>query len=138
MRRKKIVGMRKILIAALSVLLALSIEAVAQQDPFASGNVLTLVQAIFLALPENHLVKNTELAVEKAGDAQAAIRANRLPSMHVYTVVTQQLVKQNLGLDNLSSNVSPDKCADNIIPSVVSFFSVSALTSPTVVSAGLI
>ena len=131
-------GMRKISIAALSVLLALPIASVAQQYPSASVNVLTLDQAIILALRENHLVKNAELAVGKAGDALAAIGANRLPSMHVYTVVTQQLVKQNLGPDNLSDTVSPDNRADNIIPSVGPFFSVSALTRPTVISAGLI
>jgi outer membrane protein TolC len=129
MRRKKIVGLRKISIPALSVLLAIPIAAGAQQYPSASGNVLTLEQAITLALRENHLVENAELDVGKAGDTLAATRTHRLPSMHVYTVVTQQLVNQELGADNRS---------DKIIPSVGPFFSVGAVTRPTAVFAGLI
>src|SRR5262245_46594560 len=129
MIRKKISDMRKISISALSVLLAIPIAASAQQSPSASGNVLTLEQAITLALRENHLVENAELDVGKARDTLAATRTRRLPSMHVYTVVTQQLVKQDF---------SPDNGSDNIIPSVGPFFSVGALTRPTAVFAGLI
>ena len=39
-----------------------------QEEEKTSGEVLTLEQAITLALRDNHLVKNAELGVGKAGD----------------------------------------------------------------------
>jgi outer membrane protein len=117
--------MRKISIASLSVLLAIPIAAWSQQVTSASVAVLTLEQAITLALRENHLVKNAELAE----DALAATRTLRLPSTHLYTLVSQQFVKQESTLNNPFSN---------IVPGVGPFFSIGTRTKPTVTIAGLI
>ncbi len=121
--------MRKISIASLSVLLAIPIAAWSQQVPSASVEVLTLEQAITLALRENHLVRNAELAVGKAGDALAATRTLRLPSTHLYALVSQQLVKQDS---------SPDNPLSNIFPGVGPFFSIGLPRRPTATVAGLI
>ena len=55
---------------------------------------MTLDEAISLALHDSRQVKNTQLAVDKAGDELAATRTRRLPSMYVYTLASQQLVKR--------------------------------------------
>jgi outer membrane protein TolC len=127
--RKKVADMRKISVAALAVLLAIPIAAGAQQPPAAYGGALTLEQAIRLALRENHLVRNAELGVGKAEDALRATRTYRLPSIYLFTLATQQLVKQNINLDNPLVNV---------FPGVGPFFSIGVPRRPTAVVAGLI
>src|SRR5215813_1720883 len=67
----------------LMILLSTPLSALCQQDVSNSAEVLTLEQAIAVALRENHLLKNAELGVGKAGDDLAATRTIRLPSMHL-------------------------------------------------------
>src|SRR5262245_6930682 len=76
----------------LSLLLATPITGWCQQKASAGGEMLTLEQAIALALRENHTTKIAALEVGKVEDELAATRTIRLPSMHLYTLVSQQLV----------------------------------------------
>jgi outer membrane protein TolC len=72
-------------------------------------------------------VKNAELEVGKGTDNLAATRTFRLPSVHLYTLVSEQLVKQETRInDPLSS----------IIPGLGPFFTISAPRRPTTIFAG--
>src|SRR5262245_18118172 len=64
-----------------------------QQISSASDEVLTLDQAILLALRENHAVRDAELEAGKTGDILAATRTHRLPSMNVFSLTAEQFVK---------------------------------------------
>jgi outer membrane protein TolC len=99
------------------------------QQPGASGEVLTLDGAISLALRDSRQVKNAQLAVGKAGDELAAARTLRLPSMNLYSLMSQQLVKHDAGLDTSETNV---------IPGVGPFFSIGTTRKPTAIFAGVI
>ena len=100
-----------------------------KKETAAPAEVLTLDQAISLALRDNRQVKNAQLAVGKAGDAVAAARTLRLPSMNVYSLVSQQLVKHDAGLDNSETDV---------VPGVGPFFSIGTARRPTAIFAGQI
>jgi outer membrane protein len=100
-----------------------------QKEAESSGEVLTLEQAITLALRDNRLVKNAELGVGKAGDEVTATRTLRLPSMHLYTLASEQLVKQDSSFNNFSST---------LVPSVGPFFSLNIPRRPTAIVAGQI
>ncbi|HEY3138549.1 MAG TPA: TolC family protein [Blastocatellia bacterium] len=113
----------------LVLLLATPITVLCRQDVSNSGEVLTLEQAISLALRENHNVKSAELGVGKSGDELAATRTIRLPSMHLYTLVSQQFVKHDISVENPLSS---------LLPGVGPFFSVSVPRKPTTVFAGQI
>src|SRR5262245_25411237 len=82
-----------------------------QQISSAPDEVLTVDQAIAVALRENHAVRDAELEAGKTRDKLAATRTRRLPSMDVYAIaIAQQFVKpEGLG---------------NVFPGVGSFFSV--------------
>src|SRR4030095_6287941 len=116
-------------VLSLLLLLTTPITVLCRQDVSNSGEVLTLEQAISLALRGNHDVKNAELSVGKAGDELAAMRTIRLPPMHLYTLVSQQLVKHDITVDNPLSS---------LLPGVGPFFSVSVPRKPTTVFAGQI
>ena len=100
-----------------------------QQDVSKSAEVLTLEQAIALALRDNHVVKSAELGVGKAGDQVAAIRTSRLPSMHLYALASQQFVKHDVSVDNPLSS---------LLPGIGDVFSVSVPRKPTTIFAGQI
>jgi len=70
----------------ISLLLWAPLTAWCQQDSSASGDVLTLEQAIALALSDNHRVINAELKVGKVEDNLAAAHTFCLSSMHLYTL----------------------------------------------------
>jgi outer membrane protein TolC len=99
------------------------------QQPGASGEVLTLDEAISIALRDSRQVKNAQLAVGKAGDELAAARTLRLPSMNLYSLMSQQLVKNDAGLDTSGTNV---------VPGVGPFFSIGTTRKPTAIFAGVI
>jgi outer membrane protein TolC len=100
-----------------------------QKEAAPSGEVLTLDAAIALALRDNRLVKNAELGVGKAGDEVAAAQTLRLPSMHLYTLASEQLVKQDTSFNHSSST---------LVPSVGPFFSINIPRRPTAIVAGQI
>jgi outer membrane protein TolC len=109
------------------ILLLTPLTAWCQQDTSAAGDVLTLEQAIALALRDNHRVKNAELEVGKMADNLAAARTFRLPSVHLYTLVSEQLVKQETSINNPLSN---------ILPGLGPFFTISTPRRPTTIFAG--
>ncbi|MBV8856490.1 MAG: TolC family protein [Acidobacteria bacterium] len=120
---------RIVYLLALIVLAACPLSAPAQQAAGASGEVLTLDEAVSLALRENRQVRNAQLSVGQAGDAVAAARTQRLPSMYVYSLVSQQLVKHDAG---------PDNSETNVVPGVGPFFSIGTARRPTAIFAGQI
>jgi outer membrane protein TolC len=113
----------------LPVVLATSITALGRQDASQAGELLTLDQAIALALRENHVVKIAGLDVGKARDELAATRTFRLPSMHVYTLTSQQLVNNEINVENPAAN---------LFPGVGPFFSISVPRRLTTIFAGQI
>jgi outer membrane protein len=111
------------------ILLASPASILAQQSGAAApAEVLTLDQAISLALRDNRQVKNSQLAVGKAGDEVAAARTLRLPSMHVYSLVSQQFLKHDGGAGSDT----------DVIPGVGPLFSIGATRRPTAIFAGQI
>jgi outer membrane protein TolC len=90
----------------------------------ALNEVLTLDQAIAMALRENHSVRAAELEAEKSGDALAATRTTRLPSINVYSIATEQFFKpQGIG---------------SVFPGVAPFFSIGVPRRPHASYAGLV
>jgi outer membrane protein TolC len=120
---------RIVYLLSIIILLASSSGLLAQQNGAEPAEVLTLDEAISLALRDSRPVKNAQLAVGKAGDAVAASRTLRLPSMHVYSLLSQQLVKHDTSLDNSETNV---------VPGVGPIFSIGTTRSPTAIFAGQI
>ena len=110
-------------------LLGSALEALAQLPATRDAEELTLEQAIGIALRDNRPVKNAQLSISKAGDELAATRTLRLPSMNLYALASQQLVKQDANLDNSSSS---------IITGVAPFFSIGIPRKPTSIFAGQI
>ena len=90
-----------------SILLLTPLTTWGQQDPSASGETLTLDQAIALALTGNHLVKIVELEVGKGADNIAATRTLRLPSMNLYSLTSKQLVQHELNLNSVTTDLLP-------------------------------
>jgi len=113
----------------LSLLLATPTRAFCQQPGSNPGEVLTLEQAIALAMRENHTVKNARLGVGIAADTLAATRTSRLPSVDVFGLVSEQLVKQDVNITNPVST---------IFPGVPPFFSLSVARKPTAIFAGAV
>src|SRR5437667_7975867 len=107
---------RSSLFLLLPLLLVTPLSGWCQQSSSASDEVLTLDQAIALALRENHSVRDAELEAGKTGDIVAATRTHRLPSMNVFALATEQFIKPE--------EVSVGGLVPNIFPAVVPFFSV--------------
>jgi outer membrane protein TolC len=110
-------------------LLGSGLEVRAQSPAVRNADELTLEQAIEIALRDNRPVKNAQLSISKAGDELAATRTLRLPSMNLYGLASQQLIKQDAGVDNSSSS---------IITGVAPFFSLGIPRKPTSIFAGQI
>jgi outer membrane protein len=110
-------------------LLGSALEARAQSQAARNDEVLTLEQAIAIALRDNRPVKNAQLAISEAGGELAATRTLRLPSMNLYALASQQLVKQDTSVDNSSLS---------IITGVAPFFSIGLARKPTAIFAGQI
>jgi outer membrane protein len=120
---------RTVILLLTICLLGSALEVRAQSPATRDAEELTLEQAIAIALRDNRQVKNAQLAISKAGDELAATRTLRLPSMNLYALASQQLVKQDAGVDNSSSS---------IITGVSPFFSIGIPRKPTSIFAGQI
>src|SRR5262245_22727728 len=101
-----------------------------QQVASTPDEVLTLDQAIALALRENHSVRDAELEAGKSGDIVAATRTHRLPSMNVFFLTGEQFVKPEA--------VNVGSLAPSIFPGVGPFFSIGSSPRLTSIFAGLI
>jgi outer membrane protein TolC len=126
--KPEVMRRRNTFFAFLSLLLTTTTTGWSQQSSSASGEVLTLEQAVALALRDNHLVRVAENEAAKAGDVVAATRTGRLPSMNVFSLVAEQFVEP-LHIANPISN---------IFPGVGSFFSIGIPRRPTSIFAGVI
>src|SRR6266403_648773 len=116
----------RIYFAALSLLLATPLAAWCQQSTLSSAEVLSLDQAINIALQNNRSLKNARLNVDKGEDEIRSIRTFRLPSTHFYALVSQDMVKHET---NLTSPFT------GIFPGIGPFFSLSTPRRPTAVFA---
>src|SRR5882672_9048068 len=112
--------------AALFLLLATPLAGWCQQITPSSAEVLSLDQAISLALQNNRSLKNSRLNVEKGEDEIQSIRTSRLPSTHFYALVSQDMVKHET---NLASPFT------GVFPGVGPFFSLSTPRRPTAIFA---
>jgi outer membrane protein TolC len=119
---------RIVYLLAIIILAASPLNILAQQNGSERAEVLTLDAAISLALRDSRQVKNAQLSVSKAGNDVAAARTQRLPSMHVYSLVSQQLVN-DASLGNTETNV---------VPGVGPIFSIGTASGPTAIFAGQI
>lgn len=90
---------RIIYLLVIIILLASPGSSLAQQNgERVSGEVLTLDEAISLALQQNHQVRNAQLEIGKAGDQVAAARTSRLPTFQFSLLGSQQLAKVDFTL----------------------------------------
>jgi outer membrane protein len=69
------------------------------QSPSAPAEILTLENAIDLALHSNRDVQNARLEAEKATDSVAAFRTHRLPAIKTYSLFSKPLNEFNLVVD---------------------------------------
>lgn len=120
---------RRNLLLLLSLMLATPVTALCHQSAANSGEVLTLEQAIAVALRDNHLVKNANLGVAKSGDELDATRTFRLPSMHMLAIASQQTLKQDITVEDPLSQ---------ILPGLGDFLTLSPPRKPTAVFAAQI
>ena len=120
---------RIVYLLAIIILTASPLNVLAQQNGAEPAEVLTLDEAISLALRDSRQVKNAQLSVSKAGDEVDAARTLRLPSLHVYSLLSQQLVKHDASLGNSETNV---------VPGVGPIFSIGTTRGPTAIFAGQI
>ena len=104
------------------------LDARAQSASTRDAQELTLEQAIAIALRDNRQVKNAQLAIGKAGDELAATRTLRLPSMNLYSLASQQLVKPDPNIGNSSSTIT----------GFTPFFTIGIARKPTEIFGGLI
>ena len=99
------------LLAIILVMASPLIVAAQQSSASASAEVLTLDQAISLALHDNRQVKNAQLAVGKAEDQLAATRTYRLPKFEFNALAGQQLMSPDFtftkGVLGNYANVGP-------------------------------
>jgi len=124
--RSKTVHNLKNYLAALSLLLATPLAGWCQQTTPNSAEVLSLDEAISIALQNNRSLKNARLNVEKSGDEIKSIRTSRFPSTHFYALVSEDMVKHET---NLTSPFT------GVFPGIGPFFSLSTPRRPTAVFA---
>src|SRR5258708_12758873 len=113
-------------LATLFLLLATPLAGWCQQITPSSAEVLSLDQAISLALQNNRSLKNSRLNVEKGEDEIQSIRTSRFPSTHFYALVSQDMVKHEINLT---------KPVTGIFPGIEPFFALSTRRRPTAVFA---
>jgi outer membrane protein TolC len=124
--RRKTVHTSRSYFAALFLLLTAPLAGLCQQSTPTSAEVLSLDQAINIALLNNRSLKNARLTVEKGEDEIAAIRTSRLPSAHFYALVSEDMVKHEPNVTNPLTGV---------FPGVGPFFTLSTPRRPTTVFA---
>ena len=96
-----------ILIVAGLILFGLHGTIRAQAPASSSGDSLTLDQAIELALQNNHAIKIAEFGVSRAEEDISAAKTSRLPSLHMYTLVSGNLAKNDIKIPNPAANQFP-------------------------------
>src|SRR4029453_472195 len=104
-------GNRILYLLALIILTASPLNVLAQQSGAAPAEVLTLDEAIALALRDNREVMNARLGIGKAEDDVAAARTYRLPKFEFNALAGQQLISPDFtftkGVLGNYANVGP-------------------------------
>jgi outer membrane protein TolC len=77
------------------------------QSSTASTESLSLDQAIELALRNNHSIKIAEFGVSRAQEDIAVAKTSRLPALHMYTLVSGNLAKNDIKIPNPAANQFP-------------------------------
>jgi outer membrane protein TolC len=96
-----------VLIVAGLLLFTVQGPAQAQASRSSSSDLLTLDQAIDLALRNNHAIKMAQLGIDKAEEDVAIARTSRLPLLHMYTLVSGNLAKNDIKIPNPAANQFP-------------------------------
>src|SRR5262249_31938830 len=96
-----------ILIVAGLILFGLHGTIRAQAPTSSSGDSLTLDQAIELALHNNHAIKIAEFGVSRAEEGISVAKTSRLPSLHMFTLVSGNLAKNDIKIPNPAANQFP-------------------------------
>jgi len=112
--------------AALSFFISTPLAGLCQQSTPTSPEVLSLDQAINIALINNRSLKNARLNVEMGEDEIAAIRTSRFPSAHFFALVSEDMVKHEANVNNSLTG---------IFPGLGPFFTLSTPRRPTAVFA---
>jgi len=86
---------RLIALAMFASLICFSLEARSQSHMTGNAEVLTLEQAVALALRDNPRIKNAAIDMNRAGEEFAASRTRRLPSFSFEVIGSQQLTPLN-------------------------------------------
>lgn len=86
------------------ILMSFYVEVRAQSQ---STESLTLDQAIDLALHNNHAIKIAQFEVNKAKEDISVAKTFRLPSLHAYTLVSENLAKNDIKIPNPAANQFP-------------------------------
>jgi len=100
-------GLRRLKLPALGLLLLLLVPGVIQAQESDHSESLTLDQAIELAQRNNHKIKISQLAIERADEDISAAKTYRLPSLHAYTSVSSNLANNELKVPNPANNLFP-------------------------------
>jgi outer membrane protein len=117
---------RTILIVVALVMLVPYGAASAQDAAPSSAETLTLDQAITLTLSRNHSVKIAQLAVARADEDISAAKTFRLPSLHTYALVSGNLAKNEIQVQNPTAN---------LFPGLGDFFTLNVERKPTAIFA---
>src|SRR5215208_3187378 len=91
LKRSRTVSIMNRLVLSLLLVVAGLVHQANAQDNGTTSPVLTLDQAIALALKNNREAKNARLEIEKADDKLDAYRTRRLPSFKISSLVSQPL-----------------------------------------------
>ena len=83
--------MNRLIRTAALILIAGNAHQVFCQQPAPSGEILTLEQAINIALRNNRSAQNARFEVDKADDKTAALRTRRLPAFKLTTLFSKPL-----------------------------------------------
>src|SRR5262249_48638491 len=77
------------------------------QSSTASTESLTLDQAIDLALRNNHAIKIAQFGVARAEENISVAKTSRFPSLHMFTLVSGNLAKNDIKVPNPAANQFP-------------------------------
>src|SRR5215831_3024291 len=79
----------------------------AQQTASASSESLSLDQAIDLALRNNHAIKIAQFGVARADEDISVAKTSRLPALHLHTLFSSNLAKNDIKVPNPAANQFP-------------------------------
>jgi outer membrane protein TolC len=77
------------------------------QSPAPPPESLTLDQAIDLALHNNHAIKIAQFGVARADEEISVAKTSRLPSLHMHTLFSGNLAKNDIKIPNPAANQFP-------------------------------